>query len=124
MTLKIPNVHVIDLHTAMRKARDARKEPFSGDRVHPGDDGHLLMAKTILEGIGVKIPDEAPTTIASNPLFQKVTQLCKHRSNSWMQHIGYTREKIVTPQPLGDADTKAAEIQKEIDALRQQKQPK
>ena len=124
MTLKIPNVHVIDLHTAMRKARDARKEPFSGDRVHPGDDGHLLMAKTILEGIGVKIPDESPAAIAADPLFQKVTQLRKHRSPSWMKHIGFTREKTVAPHPLGDAEKQAAEIQKEIDVLRQQKQPK
>ena len=42
--LKVPGVRVIDLHTAMRKARDARPEQFSKDRVHPGDDGHLTPA--------------------------------------------------------------------------------
>jgi hypothetical protein len=117
-------MHIIDLHTAMRKARDARKEPFSGDRVHPGDDGHLLMAQTILEGIGVKITDESPADIAANPLFQKVNQLGKHRSTSWMKNIGYTREKTVSPQPLGDTEKLATSMQAEIDSLRQQKQPK
>ena len=35
-----------------------------------------------------------------------------------MEHIGYTREKTVTPRPLGDTETQAAAMQKEIDALR------
>ena len=38
--LKVPGVRIIDLHTAMRKARNDRTEPFSKDWVHPGDDGH------------------------------------------------------------------------------------
>lgn len=118
-SLEIPEVHVIDLHTAMRKARDARDEPFSKDRVHPGNEGHLLMAKTVLGGIGVNIPDESPATIEADPLFGKVNQLRQHRSTQWMNHIGYTREKTITPQPLGEAETQASAIQKEIDTLRQ-----
>ncbi len=51
--LKVPGVRVIDLHTAMRKARDGRTEPFSKDKVHPGDDGHLLIARTVLTALGV-----------------------------------------------------------------------
>ena len=35
-----------------------------------------------------------------------------------MQHIGYTREKTVAPQPLGSAEADAAKIQEKIDALR------
>ncbi len=118
VSLKIPDVHVIDLHTAMRKARDASKEPFSKDKVHPGDEGHLLMAKTILNGIGVNIPAETPSTIGADPLFQKVNQLRQHRSSRWMEHIGYTREKTVIPQPLGDAETQTAALQRELDVLR------
>lgn len=121
MSLKIPDVQVIDLHTAMRKARDARKEPFSKDHVHPGNEGHLLMAKTILDGIGVKIPDEAPSTIQADPMFEKVSQLRHDRSTRWMQHIGYTRGKTVTPHPLDDTETRAATRQKEIDVLRRGK---
>src|SRR5262249_32761500 len=53
--LKVTGVTVIDLHAAMRKARDARSAPFSGDKVHFGDDGHLLVAKTILTELGAKV---------------------------------------------------------------------
>lgn len=118
VSLKIPNVHVIDLHTAMREARDARKEPFSKDKVHPGEEGHLLMARTILSGIGVATPGDSPATITRDLLFAKVNQQRKHRSDRWMEHIGYTREKTVTPRPLGDTETQTAAMQKEIDALR------
>lgn len=117
-TLKIPGVRVIDLHTAMRKARDARSEPLSGDHVHPGDDGHLLMAMTILGAFGVQAPDETTAAIKNDPLFKLVDQKRQSRWTHWMNHIGYTREKTIEPQPLGDAETEAAEIQRKIDAIR------
>ncbi len=117
-TLKIPGVHVADLHTAMRKARDARTEVFSKDHVHPGDEGHLLMAKTALTALGIQIPDESLATIHADELFKQADLLRRHRSTHWMQHIGYTREKIVPPKPLGDTEIEAAKIQEKIDALR------
>ena len=121
MTLNEPGVHVIDLHTAMRKARDARTEVFSQDSVHPGDEGHLLMAKTILGGLGIQVPDEPLAKIHDDPLFKQVDLWRRHRSAHWMQHIGYTREKTVEPQPLGDTETEAAKMREKIDALRRQK---
>jgi len=118
MTLKIPGVHVIDLHTAMRKARDARNEVFSKDRVHPGDEGHLLMAKTILAALGARVPDETLAEINADPLFKLVAEKRALRSANWMKHIGYTREKTVPPQPLGTTEADAARIQEKINALR------
>jgi lysophospholipase L1-like esterase len=119
--LKVPGVRVIDLHTAMRKARDARTEPFSKDRVHPGDDGHLLMARTVLAALGVKVPDEAIADIKKDPLYKLVAQKRAMRSAQWMKHIGYTREARVEPQPLGTVETDAAKLQEKIDALRRGK---
>ena len=121
LTLKIPGVQVIDLHTVMRKARDARTEVFSKDHIHPGDAGHLLMARTMLAALGVQTPEEPLATIQADPLFKQADLLRRHRSSHWMQHIGYTREKVVTPQPLGDTETEAAKIQSKMDALRRQK---
>ncbi|AWM40482.1 GDSL-like Lipase/Acylhydrolase [Gemmata obscuriglobus] len=116
--LKTPGVTVIDLHTAMRTARDARPGPFSKDNVHPGDDGHLLMAKTLLGAFGVKAPDESVATIKADPLFKLVAQKRERRSAAWMKHTGYTREATVKPQPLGTAEADAAKLQEQIDALR------
>jgi lysophospholipase L1-like esterase len=120
-TLKAPGTHVIDLHTAMRKARDGRTEPFAKDRVHFGDDGHLLVARTILAALGVKAPEETVATIKADPLYKLVDQKRAMRSAAWMKHVGYTREKTVKPQPLGTAEADAAKLQEKIDALRRRK---
>jgi lysophospholipase L1-like esterase len=119
--LKVPGVTVIDLHTAMRKARDARSASFSGDRVHPGDDGHLLMAKTILTALGVKVPDETLATIKADPLFKLVEGKRAIRSTAWMKHIGYIREKTVKPEPLGTVETDVMKLQEKIDDLRRKR---
>jgi lysophospholipase L1-like esterase len=118
MTIKQSGVHVIDLHTAMRKARDARDKVFSKDKVHPGSEGHLFMAQSILNGLGVRLPDEGLANIQNDPLFKEVDLLRKSRSNSWMEHVGYTREKTVEPQPLGDSEAEIGRIQAKIDEIR------
>jgi len=116
--LKVPGVTVVDLHTAMRAAREARTEPFSKDKVHFGDDGHLLVARTVLEALGAKVPKETVAEIKADPRFKLVDQKRSLRSGAWMKHTGYTREALVKPQPLGTAETDAAKLQEKIDALR------
>jgi len=117
-TLARPGLEVVDLHTAMRAARDQRTEVFSKDHVHPGDEGHLLMARTILTGIGLETPEEPLAKLKADPLFQQVDALRKFRAGRWMAFTGYTREKVVAPTPLGDAEAQAAKLQAKIDELR------
>ncbi len=117
-TLQRPGLEVVDLHTAMRAAREKRTEVFSKDRVHPGDEGHLLMARTILTGVGLDTPEEPLAKIKADPLFQQVDQLRRYRATHWMNFTGYSREKVVAPTPLGDAEAQAAKIQAKINELR------
>lgn len=117
-TLKIEGVEVIDLHTVMRKARDASAEPFSKDKVHPGETGHLLMARTILSGLGVQVPDEPLAKIKADPIYGLVAKRRGLRANAWLRYIGYTREKTVKTDSVEKEEAEAAELQKQIDALR------
>lgn len=117
-TLRRPGLEVVDLHTAMRTAREKRTEVFSKDRIHPGDEGHLFMARTILAGVGLETPEEALAKVKADPLFTQVDLLRRHRAVHWMNFVGYTREKVVKPTPLGDAEAQAAKIQAKIDELR------
>lgn len=113
--LNKPGVRVIDLHTPMSQAGDG---VFSRYRVHPAEDGHLFMAKTILSAIGATPTDEPLATIKADPLYQQVNALRRLRSDRWRRHVGYTREKTVKPQPLGDTEAEAAKIREKIDALK------
>ena len=116
--LMIDGVTVIDLHTAMRKARDVRTSPFSKDKVHFGDDGHVLVAQTLMAAIGAKVPDESVAKIKAESMFKLVEQKRALRSAAWLKHIGYTREKTVAPGPLGTVEADAAKLQEKIDTLR------
>jgi len=113
--LKRPGVQVIDLHTRMTAARTKQTVPFSKDRVHPGEQGHLLMAKTIVETLGMDLPEKSLEQIKDEPLFQQVDRLRKYRAQRWMQHIGYTREKTIEPQPLGDTEREVAKMRQGVD---------
>jgi hypothetical protein len=79
------------------------------------------MAKTMLAAVGVQIPDEPVATIKADPLFAPVNAKQRGRAGNWMKYIGFTREKVMVPQPLGSAEEDAAKLQAEIDAIRRQK---
>ena len=118
-TLKIPDVYIIDLHTAMRKVRNEHPETImSNDRVHPGEEGHLLMAKTILKGLGVTVPEEDLATIKKDPLFNLVAKRRGMRANGWMPYIGYSRGKTFTADSVEKTEADAKKLQDEINALR------
>jgi lysophospholipase L1-like esterase len=118
-TLKIPDVYVIDLHTVMRKVRNEHPETvISGDRIHPGEEGHLLMAKTILKGLGVSVPEEDLATIKKDPLFNLVAKRRAMRANGWMPYIGYSRGKTFRADSVEKTEADAKKLQDEINALR------
>jgi lysophospholipase L1-like esterase len=118
-TLKIPGVYIIDLHSVMRKARNEKPETvISNDRVHPGEEGHLLMAKTILKGLGVTVPEEDLATIKKDPLFNLVAKRRAMRANGWMPYIGYSRGKTFRADSVEKTEVDAKKLQDEINALR------
>lgn len=111
-------VHVIDLHTTMKAARATRDTPFSRDRVHPGAEGHWVMAQAVLRALGLEPGSTGLEDMKADPLYQAVAELRQHRSKSWMSHIGYTREKTVVPTPLGDALEKEKSLRERIEGLK------
>ena len=118
-TLKIPGVYIIDLHSVMRKVRNEKPDTvISNDRIHPGEEGHLLMAKTILKGLGVTVPEEDLATIKKDPLLNLVAKRRGMRANGWMPYIGYSRGKTFRADSVEKTEADAKKLQDEINALR------
>ena len=120
---------VIDLHSAMREEALKRKalDPkftFSNDAVHPGAEGHWLMAQQILAWLGDSAAAESPALevllqkrqfpIAAMKLIEQRVQLTK---NSWVQAIGHNRPGVAKGLPLEEASAKAAELDAQLEAL-------
>lgn len=125
---------VVDIHTPMRVAlaEGRAKDPkfmFAKDGVHPGREGHWLMACEILEQFfGAKLEgvasaeDLCPTNGVE--LRKLVTQRMKIKFDAWMTRIGHQRPGVAGGPgakpglPLDQANAQAAKITKQISALK------
>ena len=124
---------VVDIHTPMRRALDEgrAKDPafqFAKDGVHPGREGHWLMASEILsQFLGAKLDGVA----AAEDLFPAhgtvIRKLVRERMvlqfNSWMTQIGHKRPGVAGAPgakpglPLAEANAEAADVAKQIQLL-------
>jgi lysophospholipase L1-like esterase len=124
---------VVDLHTPMRQALDQErtKDPafkFAKDGVHPGREGHWLMAREILtQFFGANL---GGVTNAEN-LFpahgKEIRGLARQRMelqfSAWMTKIGHKRPGVAggpdaQPGPtVAEAGEKSAAIGKQISLL-------
>ncbi len=134
MAQKAKRWDVVDIHGPMRKELDAGREAnpgfrFAGDRVHPGREGHWLMAREILtQFLGAKLEgvSSAEQFFASNG--NEIRRLVGERrsllSSAWLTTTKHKRPGVpggpgVAPGPsIEGANAKAAVISEKIAAIR------
>ena len=106
---------VIDLHGPMKSALAAGRASnpkflFSKDGVHPGDEGHALMAAAVLDawGIAPKARD-----FRLHPQGTEVLKLIKQKTevlrDAWLTETGHKRPGVKAGLPLAEANAKAIE---------------
>lgn len=118
-----PGAFQIDVNLPFQAAIDAARalDPpvvLVGDGIHPGVDGHLVLARIIWTALGHPADDTSIKSIKADPLFKLVDERRKKRTRGWLEHIGYTRGKVVGPNPLGETEATAAEFSGMIEAFR------
>jgi lysophospholipase L1-like esterase len=118
---------VVDLHTPIdaylaERRKTESKFSFTKDGIHPDLAGHLLMARTLIQGLGVALPAGDLTAqvaqIQADPLYALVKSARETRSLGWLDYVGYTRDKTVKKDSVDQVEQKASAIQIEIDRLR------
>ena len=126
MDQRIEGWKVIDLHEPMNEAlAELRKSDpaayLSKDGVHPGPEGHWLMAQQILKAWGVRTNDTLATfTEPEGRLFalhNLVSQRQKILSAAYLSAAGHLRPGVAPGLPLPEALEKAAALTKTIDQL-------
>ena len=127
MKLKVDGVTTMDLHTPMKKYLNKQRLQdstfsFSKDGVHPLHLGHLLMAREILKGIGIPLPEVDLNSelqrIESDSLYTLVAKHRSTRSNGWLQYVGYTKGETVKIDDIAPTEKEVAEIQSQVNSLR------
>ena len=132
LTKRADGWDVVDIHTPMRQALDAirAKNPafeFAKDGVHPGREGHWLMAREILtQAFGAKLDGVASAEELFPAHGTEIRKLIHDRMvllfNSWMTQIGHKRPGVAGSPgakpglPLAEANAKATDLAKQIQA--------
>jgi lysophospholipase L1-like esterase len=118
--------NVIDLHGPMTNyLTEQRKEnpafTISGDGIHPDENGHWFMAKTILLAAGaddLKNTTDFASSLANYPNGKEIHGLIKEKSSilqfAWLQKTGHKRPGVPKGLPIEEAQKKADELSDKI----------
>ena len=114
---------VLDIHGPMNAAiaEKRKSDPeftFSKDGVHPGPEGHLLMAHAVLDAWGLKVkadgtPDH-PNGAAILAVIKKKHAILRP---AWLSYVGHKRPGNAPGLPMEEAKAKAAEFDAEARKL-------
>jgi lysophospholipase L1-like esterase len=123
------NWHVIDTHRALQRylntelKKDANFR-ISKDGVHPGDEGHWIMAKEILKYLGAKkigrmnsIEELLEPVKDPKAFFDIVVERQNTLKDAWLTQTGHKRPEMKKGLPLTEANVKAADLMKKIKEL-------
>ena len=116
---------VVDVHFPMAEAVAAQRKSnpsftYSKDKVHPNAEGHLVMARAIVEGL---FPDKlknfdalfAKTSIEKNKaFFSAVNQRSTVLGDSYRHTAGHKRPGVAKGLPLEEALDKAKALSKTV----------
>lgn len=125
----IQNWNVIDLHWPMRKFLEIKREnnpdfALATDGIHPGEQGHWIMARELLKGIGesrhleADLPNDAfdsmPLGSELLPLVRKKQELMR---DAWLRYSGHERPGLREGLPMDQALSKKDELMRSIASL-------
>jgi len=125
---KMQSWEIIDLHFAMRRYLEARieREPhfkLAADGIHPGELGHWLMAKEIIQHLMPSFPLQSTweDNLRGKPrMIQLYTLILKRQTimkNAWLTFTGHRRPGLSKGIAVEDANIAYNAIQEEIETL-------
>lgn len=117
---------VIDVHASMKRALAERRQSdpsfaFAKDAVHPGDEGHLAIARAVIAGLG----DESSASAADLPdrvavFLPDVTKRMTILRDAYVAAAGHGRPGIKPGLSVAEAEAKAKLITASLRARRLQ----
>ncbi|MBN3582974.1 SGNH/GDSL hydrolase family protein [Algoriphagus aestuarii] len=119
---------VIDLHWPMRKYLEEQRSKNPGyflakDGIHPGETGHWLMAKAILEYFGENVEyfDSFAEAVVSeenaSELLLLITQKQAILRDAWLRSTGHQRPGLAEGLPMEKAKIQIEKLEQKIQQL-------
>jgi lysophospholipase L1-like esterase len=114
---------VLDIHGPFNAAlaEKRRTDPqftFSKDGVHPGPEGHLIMAGAVLKAWDLPVkPDGKPDHVNGAAILATIQKKHALLRPAWLGHVGHKRPGVAPGLPLAEAQAKADELDAEARRL-------
>lgn len=119
---------VLDIHGPMNAALAEKRKTdpnfsFAKDGVHPGPEGHLIMAHAVLDAWGLKVKNEGTP---DHPNGAAILAAIKRKHGilrpAWLSHVGHKRPGNAPGLPIEEAEAKAAAFDAEARKLAKSKE--
>lgn len=123
LRMKKAGWEVLDIHGPMNAALAEKRKvdpsfTFSKDGIHPGTEGHLIMASAVLNAWGLKAKaDGSPEHIHSAAILSVIKQKHSILRPAWLSHVGHKRPGNAAGLPIDQALVKAAAFTAEAKRL-------
>lgn len=117
-----------DIHFPMKEALTQRREAdasftFAPDGIHPGVEGHWVMARAVLSFLGepqagaATSPQATWTITNGDAIYKLVAERQKLMKDSWLTATGHKRPGMDKGVPMDEARKKYATLDKQIRTL-------
>lgn len=119
---------VADIHFPMKHYLEEKRKTdpsfkLANDGVHPGDEGHWLMAQAVLSSLGENVANapDVHTTLLVNPRGEEIMSLVSQRQaimkDAWLGATGHKRPEMRQGIPMTEARQRYDELETRIRAI-------
>lgn len=119
---------VLDIHGPMNAALAEKRKTdpnfsFARDGVHPGPEGHLIMAHAVLDAWGLKVKaDGTPDHPNGAAILAAIKKKQGILRPAWLSYVGHKRPGNAPGLPMEEAEAKAATFDAEARKLAKSKE--
>jgi lysophospholipase L1-like esterase/pimeloyl-ACP methyl ester carboxylesterase len=128
LSMKKEGWEVLDIHgpfnAALAEKRKADPQfTYSKDGIHPGPEGHLIMARAVLDAWELKVTsDGKPDHVNGEAILAAIKKKQGLLRPAWLSHVGHKRPGNAPGLPLPEAESKAAVFDAEARQLAKSKE--
>ena len=123
LSMKKEGWEVLDIHGPFNAALAEKRKvdaqfTFSKDGIHPGPEGHLIMAGAVLKAWELKVrPDGTPDHLNGAAILGTIKKKHAILRPAWLSHVGHKRPGNAPGLPLPEAQSQASELDAEARRL-------
>ena len=106
---------VIDIHPLLHQAVEAAKKAdptfiYARDNLHPGEQGHLFMAKAVWQSLAPMMKWKANVEFADGAKLKLLRDSSAVLRDAWLMQSGHKRPGVKGGLPLAQAEARSAEL--------------